>query len=300
MARQSKVDQQKAKEAKQKKILLALLPLLLILGFIQAPKLMHRSSGNLAAAPPPTAPTAPVDATATAAAPSVASAPSVAAATPAPISATAPSTSASGLADTDVQPVAGAGQLVAFDLFASKDPFIQQVSAVSSDGVAPVAAKGRTAPATRGSGPFAGGGSPVPDAAAAPSEPTTAVAGIRIDGRLEQVRKGHAFPQAAPVFQLVSFDRSVAKIAIVGGAYQDGSPTMALPHGKTVTLQNTADGTRYVLVYRGLVKVPTASLPADAPPPEPTTTTTSTPTTTTTAATPAAAPATTTTTPTAG
>jgi hypothetical protein len=61
-----------------------------------------------------------------------------------------------------------------------------------------------------------------------------------------------------------------AKVSIVGGSYATGATAITLRENKPVTLMNTADGTRYVLILKPLgTSVPTA---------KPTTTTT-TPTT---------------------
>jgi hypothetical protein len=49
------------------------------------------------------------------------------------------------------------------------------------------------------------------------------------------------------VFTLVSLTQRAAKIGIAGGSYENGAATVTLAKGKTVTLMNTADGTRYVL-----------------------------------------------------
>jgi len=49
------------------------------------------------------------------------------------------------------------------------------------------------------------------------------------------------------VFSLVSLNESSAKIGIAGGSYESGAATVTLTKGKTVTLMNTADGSRYVL-----------------------------------------------------
>jgi hypothetical protein len=47
---------------------------------------------------------------------------------------------------------------------------------------------------------------------------------------------------------LRSLTRKSARIAVAGGSLSDGSPTVTLRLGKTLTLQNTADGTRYALI----------------------------------------------------
>jgi len=46
----------------------------------------------------------------------------------------------------------------------------------------------------------------------------------------------------------VSVKRTSAKVGIAGGSISSGSSTVTLQLGKKVTLMNTADGTRYVLV----------------------------------------------------
>jgi hypothetical protein len=73
------------------------------------------------------------------------------------------------------------------------------------------------------------------------------VATISINGESERVDAGKAFPAANPVFRLVKVKAGSAEIGIVGGSYQSGGATLTLKKGKTVTLMNTADGTRYEL-----------------------------------------------------
>jgi hypothetical protein len=103
------------------------------------------------------------------------------------------------------------------------------------------------------------GGSPGSGAGASPSptggsakEPTSGTAVISLNGTLYTVPVGTDFPQASPtdqtlvpVFHLVSLTAHTAKISIVGGSYSNGAPAVTLQEKKTVTLMNTADGTRY-------------------------------------------------------
>jgi hypothetical protein len=56
------------------------------------------------------------------------------------------------------------------------------------------------------------------------------------------------FPAADPVFVLASLQKTSAKVGIAGGSLSTGTSTVKLLLGKRVTLMNTADGTRYVLV----------------------------------------------------
>jgi hypothetical protein len=70
---------------------------------------------------------------------------------------------------------------------------------------------------------------------------------IMVNGSPSSVAVGSSFPASSPVFTLVSLTRSAAKIGIAGGSYENGAATVTLARGKTITLMNTADGTRYVL-----------------------------------------------------
>jgi len=230
----------KAKEKRQKMILAGGMVVLVVLMAVQLPKLMHRST---AAPPPPPVTTtnadgstvpAPVTATPTGLAP-----PSV------NTSATAVAATPTGLADTDLAPVSQEGQLVHFDLFASKDPFVQQVKDAGPAGSTPSSAGGSSS-----------GGS----TATTPKADTTAVARISVDGAVEQVVAGGDFPLAAPVFHLESFGASSAQISVVSGQYQDGRATLTLQKGKELTLENMTDATRYKVVFLGRELVATKDL----------------------------------------
>lgn len=107
------------KEAQQKKILIALAPLLLGLLVWQGPKTYSALMGGSAApAPPPatTTTTSPV--------------PLPPGTTPAP--ATGNGTSATNLPDSDPLLAPGAGQLIVFSRFIGKDPFREKPSSTSS------------------------------------------------------------------------------------------------------------------------------------------------------------------------
>jgi hypothetical protein len=175
----------------------------------------------------------------------------------APVPPSVPPTSGGGgeLIDTDPAPVAGPGQLVSFGRFVSKDPFVQQSGkrCIDSAGVtiacppakppSPPKAPAEE-PGTKPSGPTTG-------------EPTTPAAResaqISVNGATEGVSVNATFPTSDPVFRLVSVSAKTAKVAIDGGSYASGDPTITLEKGKPVTLVNTADGTRYrvVLVSTG-------------------------------------------------
>ncbi|MGB2875557.1 MAG: hypothetical protein WBB76_08805 [Gaiellaceae bacterium] len=166
--------------------------------------------------------------------------------------------SGGALSDPDVLPTPRSGQLLAFSRFRSKDPFAQQLnlncgstsgsttggatscpqtSTSTQTPASTVTAPKKTVPVTITSG----AGSSATRAA----KPTSAV--ISVNGNSESVATGAKFPSSNPMFLLVSLTRSSAKIAIAGGSLAGGKQTVTLKKGSPLTLQNTADGTRYVL-----------------------------------------------------
>jgi hypothetical protein len=66
------------------------------------------------------------------------------------------------------------------------------------------------------------------------------------------------------MFQLVALTATVAKVAVAGGSYASGAPTLTLKVNTPVTLVNTADGTRYTLTLLPQGTVPSAA-PSAAP-----------------------------------
>jgi hypothetical protein len=165
-------------------------------------------------------------------------------------------TTADGISDPAGPLPPDAGQLVSFSQFKSKDPFKQQIStgcgAASSQAPGVVCASGSGGSSTTAKSGPAKIASGLPSPAA--SEPARKLsfskantATISVNGLKSTVSVGKTFPSAAPVFSLVSLSGSSAKIGIAGGSYESGAATVTLARGKTVTLLNTADGTRYVL-----------------------------------------------------
>ena len=257
MARKSKQDVAKAKAAKQKKIAIGGGVVFLALVGYQGPKVMKMMNQK----PKP---------------------PIVSAVTPTPGATSAAPTDPNSLAaptlgamPTAAAPAAGAdatpenlvsavpvtpdpGQLEAFNRLATKDPFAVQVA---NGGAAPSTGSGSGS----GSGAAKGGGSgttppsvttpPPPPTTPAPPTPAPGTATISLNGEQLSVAVGTDFPQAGAtfnrvgaIFHLVSLTAKTAKIAIVGGSYADGAHTITLTMGKPLTLQNTADGTRYILI----------------------------------------------------
>jgi hypothetical protein len=178
---------------------------------------------------------------------------------------TSPSSSDS-LASTPAPKVAD-GQLSSFSLFASKDPFAQQLSdnpdlsssSSSSSGSSSGGGKSSSShsggSSSGGGGGGGGGGSSSSGGSASAPTPGTAV--ISVNGTLYSVAVGNDFPAASstdpsiqPLFHLVSVTAHTAKVSIVGGSYANGAPSVTLQVNKPVTLMNTADGTRYKLILK--------------------------------------------------
>jgi hypothetical protein len=247
------VDSLKAKQKKQKIILAVLGVVFLgVLGF-QGP----RTWKQLHPAPPvqssssssSSSPTTPTTGTPSLAAPTLGGSQTPSATT----------TPGSSLASSSAAVVAD-GQLTSFSLFASKDPFAQQLSEKSGSSGSSSSSGGSTA----GSGQATK--SPSSGRASAPT-PGTAV--ISVNGTLYTVTVGSDFPEASatdpsivPLFHLISLTAHTAKISIVGGSYSSGAPAVTLRENKAVTLMNTADGTRYKLILKPVgTAVPTAAAP---------------------------------------
>ena len=247
-----RIDPLKAKQAKQKKIAIGGAVLLLALLAFQGPKTLKMLQGpQPVAAPTSTSPTT------TTPAPTV---PAVGGTdtTAAPVAATGADLAA--VADSDAAPAVEQGQLATFERFSSKDPFAQQAEPVEvATPVAP--AKDTTEkPATNakdgdgktGSGDGAAGESGsdggFTTGGSTERKPVIATAtSISVNGVAEDVALAATFPKDEPTFVLVSIatDGKSVELGIAGGEYATGGETMKLGLGKKITLQNTADGSRY-------------------------------------------------------
>jgi hypothetical protein len=231
MARGGKAaDLRAAKERKQKKIAIVGGILLVAIRAFQVPRTMKMLNGgdtppaDSAVAAPAPAPAGPV----------TLEPPSLAGNGAAP----APASSGGKGLSADPAPLAAAGQLVSFSLFESKDPFAQQVGKTSVGSPQPAKPAAPSAP----SAPKLDGGAITPE-----TSPLPLAAVIAVDGTAETVAPGKDFPAESPLFTLVSLTRTTAAIAVAGGSYADGASTVKLRRGKSLTLMNTADGTRYEL-----------------------------------------------------
>lgn len=181
----------------------------------------------------------------------------VAAPAPVPASPAAPPAAAgtATLIDSDPAPELAVGQLISFDRFESKDPFVQQVGnrpAAGNQGGADRAGNVAADPGRKAARPE-GTVEPSPGPAQqAPAAPAGSPVGakISVNGLEVDVPVGKTFPPGDDYFKLVSATATTAKIGIAGGSYANGAQTVTLKKGgKPVTLMNTADGTTYVLRY---------------------------------------------------
>lgn len=271
MARKNVADQAKAKAEKQKKMVIVLGVLLAgaLAYAVHTMMSLNKGSGSKPeAAPAVTTTGTPTPAPSATPLPT---APTLSGVTPSGTSTTPSSSgSISGQLVSAVQAPANVGQLQSFSLFESKDPFH-------------AGGPGSTAGGS-GSGPKSSG-TPrkppkAPPAPPAPPTPPPTSAVISVNGSSESVMTGANFPAATPMFQLVSLTDRTAKVAVAGGSYANGAPTLTLKVNVPVTLVNTADGTRYTLQLYPQGTVVTT--PPASSSPGTTTTPATTPTTTTT------------------
>ncbi len=273
-----KLDRAQEKARKQKRLAAVLGVFFVLVLVYEVPhtlKLMNKSAKapivtSSASAPPAATPTSP------AATPSSSST-----ASPPPAATQLPSATPSASADSGlvaaVQVTPDPGQLTQFERFASKDPFSESVQKTP----------GASTPTAGGSSPAAPAKTQPAVPKAPPAPPPTAAV-ISLNGELMSVSVGSPFPtagvtfsHAGSLFQLDALTKTTAKVSIVGGSYADGAPALTLTVGKPITLQNTADGTRYTLILEAQgTQVPAATTPT-ATTPTSTTPPTTTPTTTT-------------------
>jgi hypothetical protein len=189
-----------------------------------------------------------------------------------------------------VVPTGPPGVLAGFSRFAIKDPFHAQLGATP-----PVGTSGAPA-STTATGSGAGANPPATTAAAtttsvppkSPAKATTTTpaaipvsgaptasvpfttttpsvppnaAVLRINGKKQIVGVDGVFPAGEPLFKLDRLGKNgkSIRISVLGGSFTSGDPWIALARGKTLTLANESDGTRYIVK---LVKLTNAVLPA--------------------------------------
>ncbi|MGH3022591.1 MAG: hypothetical protein ACRDNI_02950 [Gaiellaceae bacterium] len=214
----------KAKEAKQKKLLIFLAPVFLGLAVWQGPK-MYSAFFSAPPAPEEAAPATPAPADPTQAPPPAAPADGE---VPPP----------GGLEDTDLAPVADVTKLLTFSRFTGRDPFLVPPGAPGSSESS--SGGGSGGGSTGGSGSGSGGSSGSGGEVAG-----TAV--LEVNGATETVSIGEEFPTADPTFTLVSISEDGVVIGVVQGMFEDGSATTEIALGERVVLIAAPETTEFTI-----------------------------------------------------
>lgn len=225
-----------AKDKRAKKLAIGGAVLLVAVLAFEIPHVMKKSGGSSNSAAPAT--------TTTAAGTSAAPASSATTATGTATAATLPATSTK-LPNSDVAPTRLKSQLLAFSEFASKDPFVQQVSAAD---ITSSPSSGSSSGASAGGSGGGGGSSSFTAPAQQTASRTLAQAGavtLQVNGKVQTVRVGASFPTSNPLFKLVAVTHGGVRIGIANGSYATGAQTVTLGAGRSLTLVDTADGVRY-------------------------------------------------------
>jgi hypothetical protein len=227
----------KQKEAKQKKLLMVLAPVFLILMVWQGPGYLKMLTGgdDPVAVPTDTSggavPTTPD--------PSTAPPPTtvVPGGTPEP----APGTAPTGLVDSDRPAAPDAGQLIAFDRFVGKDPFRQIVDMTPPASDPPTVTPQPNPPPPGGNGDGDGDG----DDDDEPAVPVAAV--LSVTGSKETVKLDGSFPESEKLFVLKRLTRTSAWIGLVAGEFSNGRDSIEVELSETLNLVSQPDGIRYAI-----------------------------------------------------
>ena len=154
-----------------------------------------------------------------------------------------PSTASTKLPTSDMPPRHSKQQLTSFSTFASKDPFIQQVTADTGTGA--TVTSSTTAPTSSTTA------SHNKNVLTARTLAHSGAVRISVNGRPESVRIGASFPSSNPIFRLVSVSRAGVRIGIADGSYSSGTQTVSLALNRTVTLVDTTNGAHFKLQLLG-------------------------------------------------
>jgi hypothetical protein len=250
-----KKDAAAQKAARDKKILMVLGPVFIIIFVVMVLPKLTGGKGS-----PPPAVAAGTDTTSTVAG----GTPVAATGTPA-TPAAAPVAGASAVSAPSYSFSANDGQLkrLSGDL-KTKDPFAGAPDAATVKvGTTPVV---QPSPPTQKPGSQAASGSggkgvPALPAATPASAPTPYIyAVLSVNGLAEGVALHGPFSAAHPIFTLTAIGSSWVKFSLITGSFATGAKDLLLEKGKSVTLRNTADGSRYVVRLIAVSKtVPTST-----------------------------------------
>ena len=259
----------KQKEAKQKKLLLILAPIFLILMVWQGPGYVKMlTGGDEPVATTTETPTTPVGTT-----PDPATAPPPSTSAPGGVPVGTPTQTPVGLSDSDPPATPEAGQLISFERFVGKDPFRQIVDTTPPAPSDPTMTPPPTGPGGSGgdgngdgSGNDNGGGGGDDDAGGNANGngnssggdgdnddsavPVAAV--LEVNDVKETVPLEGTFPGSEKLFVLTKLSRSSAWIGLVAGEYSNGKHAIEVAVGKTLNLVSQPDGIRYTIKVRSI------------------------------------------------
>jgi hypothetical protein len=252
---------QQQRQSKQKKLLIALVPVLIAVLAFALPRTLKQLRGTE---------TPPAETTAAATAEGVA--PAQTDGSPADGTQTAPQATAEAsgdpaviaasakrvLKDTDAPPAADEGQLISFNRFEARDPFVQIVDDQPVDTSTTDASGGTSAPVP----PPATGVTTPPPTTPPPTtggttDGSTDTGGqvtdvkIAVNGRVSVVAVGDTFPESDPAFKVVSVSSDSIEIGLVSGSFSSGNATLTLKLGEPVTLISQPDGARFTIKFVG-------------------------------------------------
>jgi hypothetical protein len=217
-----RADKQKAKEKKEKIILIGLVAALVVVGAIELPSMLKGSSSGGASSVAQTTSSSSTVSTS-------------------PIGTSASGTAAPGSLPNASGYKAGAGQLSGFSLFKGNvDPF----------GIATTSAGTTSAGTTSGTTTMSSKTKTTKTSSTTTTKQGSYVAArISTNGTSEDVALDKTFPAASPVFVLDSVSAKKIEISIAGGSFSNGRAKLAIAKGKSVTLVNTVDSTRYTIKF---------------------------------------------------
>ena len=248
-------------QGKQRKILLLLAPLFVILLVIQGPTLLGLVTGSDEEEAPQPAATADSATAATSSA-------SAESALGADVANATPTEPVFVIVNSDLPPRADENELTTLSRFDDRDPFIPGVgdntagdeADEGSSAEAPDATEEEVRPAdisVGGDGSFDETGGGTGDSGAEDPDSGASSSGgeaeIQVNGSAALVRVGSAFPAFDPVFRLESLAGDAVRIGLVRGSYSTGSDLVDVEPGETRTLISQPDGTRYRVRLVGIV-----------------------------------------------
>lgn len=258
----------KQRDARSKKLLLLLVPVLIGLVVFQGPRLMKQFDkakettedvqGQVVQGFEELAPNG---VPAEAALPEAAADPAIAALA-----------AAQGIPDTDVPLEPSESDLVSFTRFDARDPFVQLVDDATEEDATSDGTESGTDSSTdsetdatstdstssdsgsydSGSDAYDSGYDDTTGTDSSDAGETADQVTITINGDVIVVRVGDVFPVADPAFRIVAIEGNVVKVGLASGSFSNGVDTLDLEVGESVTLISQPDGARFTIKITSL------------------------------------------------